>query len=198
MVSQPLKGKNKKNKPKNEYYAVYKGRVDEPTIFSSWGDAHPRVTGCKAVHHAYSTIEEAWKFMEKHGVVKPKEILKEGAGETTSLPNQLAFYAVADGKSPGIHSFYCGKSGAEEEVKRFPGACHKVFRSRAQAEAFIEDWKNSYADIWWRAIREALDQGLRPADMKIKVRSILALPESGDKLDALKMDELSIKEETHE
>jgi hypothetical protein len=38
-------------------------------------------------------------------------------------------------------------SGTEPEVKDISGACHKRFRTRAQAEAFVEDWKESYADV---------------------------------------------------
>lgn len=35
----------------------------------------------------------------------------------------------------------------------------------AQAEAFIEDWKESYAEIWYELIKEALDRGFRPRDI---------------------------------
>ena len=45
--------------------------------------------------------------------------------------------------------------------------------TRPQAEAFIEDWKESFADVWRRAIRQGLDQGLRPRDMKLSVQDIL-------------------------
>lgn len=153
--------------------------------------------------------------MKIRGVTEPKEILKEGAGETAPLPNKLAFYAVANGKSPGIYTCYqyvsaiqglseelltksSGKPGAKEEVNEFSGACHQHFRTRAQAEAFIEDWKDSYADIWRSAIREALDQGFRTVDMKIEVGDILSLPESDDILDGLKMDKLRIKDGAHD
>ncbi|KAJ5471921.1 hypothetical protein N7539_008490 [Penicillium diatomitis] len=34
-----------------------------------------------------------------------------------------------------------------------------------QAEAFIEDWKESYAEIWYQSIKEALNHGLRPRDI---------------------------------
>lgn len=104
----------------NEYYAVFCGRVDEPTIFSSWyflsyivmmnrlitsnrGDAHPRVTGCPSEHKAFVTIEDARLYMKKKGVMKAKEVIKKGAGETTPLKGDLPFYAVAHGKHPGIY-----------------------------------------------------------------------------------------------
>lgn len=32
----------------------------------------------------------------------------------------------------------------------------------AQAEAFIEDWNESYAQIWYELIKDALDRGDRP------------------------------------
>jgi hypothetical protein len=84
-----------------------------------------------------------------------------------------------------------GKRGAKKEVNEFSGACHKHFRTCAQAEAFIEDWKDSYADIWRSAIREALDQGLRPVDMEFEARAILRLPERDDIMEELEMDKLS-------
>jgi hypothetical protein len=84
-------------------------------------------------------------------------------------------------------------------VKEVSGACHKRFRTRSQAEAFIEDWKDSFADVWRRKIREALDQGLKPCDMKLSVEGILYGPdkqtEDADALDKVKLDNLSLKEE---
>lgn len=46
------------------------------------GDAHPRVNRCYADHGAFPTLEEARVFMERRGVKEPKEVFKEGAGET--------------------------------------------------------------------------------------------------------------------
>lgn len=115
----------KKNK---EYYAVFKGHVDEPTIYSSWyfplllseipqerkkpdflyftrGDAHPRVTGCNAKLKAFYEIDEARAYLKEKKVMEPKVILKDGAGETTPLPGSKAFYAVANGRKPGIYEY---------------------------------------------------------------------------------------------
>jgi hypothetical protein len=87
----------------------------------------------------------------------------------------------------------------ELKVKEISGACYKRFKTRSQAEAFIEDWKDSFADVWRRAIREVLDQGLRPRDMKLSVEGILHGPdkqtEDADALDEVKLDKLSLKEE---
>lgn len=55
--------------------------------------------------------------------------------------------------------------GAQKEVIRKRGSCHKKFRTVAQAEAFIEDWKETYAGIWYELIKEALNKGLRPCDI---------------------------------
>lgn len=92
-----------------------------------------------------------------------------------------------------------GTTGSEKEVKDVKGACHKRFRERGQAEAFIDDWKESFADIWRRAIKEGLDQGLRPDDMKLSIDGILYRTDEqtkdADLLDDVKLDKLSIKEE---
>ena len=60
-----------------------------------------------------------------------------------------------------------------EEIHEVPGACYKRFRTQKQAEAFIEDWKEAYAEIWRRAVKEGLDKGLRPQDMKLNTQEIL-------------------------
>lgn len=103
-----------------EYYAVLKGRVKEPTIFSSWfvhtwyckrsvtnvsdrGDAHPRVTGCESKHRSFYTLADARQQMKEWNVPNPLEILKHEAGKTTPLPNTEGFYAVAYGTRPGIY-----------------------------------------------------------------------------------------------
>jgi hypothetical protein len=40
-----------------------------------------------------------------------------------------------------------GSGGAEPEVVKFPGACHKHFRTLQQAEAFLADWKEANSCI---------------------------------------------------
>jgi hypothetical protein len=66
-----------------------------------------------------------------------------------------------------------GSNGTETRVDEWPGACHKRFRTEAQAEAFIEDWKDTFADVWRQAVKEGLDRGLRPCTMKLSVDWIL-------------------------
>lgn len=38
---------------------------------------------------------------------------------------------------------------------------------------FIQDWKQTSADVYQRAIKEALNQGFRPHDMKLSDEEIL-------------------------
>ncbi|KAF1850581.1 uncharacterized protein K460DRAFT_412268 [Cucurbitaria berberidis CBS 394.84] len=156
-----------------EYYAVVTGRLDEPAIFSSWGDAHPRVTGCKAEFKGFVSIQEARDYMERKGFAGWKEIIKDTALETTPARNSMAYYAVAHGANPGIRDFWYGPEGASQAVHEISGACHKHFRTKEQAEAFIEDWKETYAEVWRRAVKEALDNGLRPLGMKLDTKEIL-------------------------
>ena len=84
-------------------------------------------------------------------------------------------------------------------MKDISGACYKRFRTRSQAEDFIKDWKDSFADVWRREIREALDQGLKPCDMKLSLEDILYGPdkqtEEADALDKVELDKLTLKEE---
>ncbi|KAL0942304.1 fungal specific transcription factor [Colletotrichum truncatum] len=148
----------RKNK---EYYAVFKGRVDEPTIFSSWGDAHPRVTGCHAKFKGFDTIDKARLYLKGLGASEHKEVIKNGNIPTTPEWNSEAFYAVAYGSKPGIHAYWYGEGGAKEQTDSLKGACHKHFRTKDQAEAFVEDWKQSFSEVWQNIIKEALDQGLQ-------------------------------------
>ena len=87
----------------------------------------------------------------------------------------------------------------ELKVKEISGACYKRFKTRSQAEAFIEDWEESFADVWRRAIREGLDQGFRPRGMKVSVEGILheidEQTEDVDVLDKVKLEKLNLKEE---
>lgn len=43
--------------------------------------------------------------MEEMGANNVNEVIKRGAGETTPL-NGKGFYAVANGRNPGIYPFY--------------------------------------------------------------------------------------------
>jgi hypothetical protein len=60
-----------------------------------------------------------------------------------------------------------------KKISGVSGACYKCFKTEAQAEAFIEDWKKSYAKVVRQAVRKGLDEGLRPEDMSLNVKELL-------------------------
>jgi len=71
------------------------------------GDAHPLVTGFRNPDFCgFKTLAEAEAYMEDHGVEDYKYEIKQGAGETTPEKNQTAYYAVANGRTPGIREYY--------------------------------------------------------------------------------------------
>ena len=49
---------------------------------------------------------------------------------------------------------------------QFSGACHKTFRTETQAEAFIQDWIETFACVAKANIRQALSDGHRPFHMQ--------------------------------
>ena len=49
---------------------------------------------------------------------------------------------------------------------RFQGACHKHFRTLAQAKAFIADWEEIHASIIKATVKEELSKAHRPAEIK--------------------------------
>lgn len=59
-----------------------------------------------------------------------------------------------------------GNSGAELEVVNFPGACHKHFRTLAQAESFISDLIEMFACVAKANIKRELLDCHRPANMQ--------------------------------
>lgn len=70
------------------------------------GDAHPRVTGCPAKHKAFVNIRKAREYMKENGVAEPKEVIKDGAGDTTPVSGSAAYHAISYGKRPRIYSYW--------------------------------------------------------------------------------------------
>jgi ribonuclease HI len=56
------------------------------------------------------------------------------------MKNKNKFYAVAVGQVPGIYEKWSGSSGAEAQVKGFPGARYKGFASIAEAETWLKEY----------------------------------------------------------
>ncbi|KAF2011977.1 hypothetical protein BU24DRAFT_267167 [Aaosphaeria arxii CBS 175.79] len=155
-------------KSKTNFYVVFSGRIEECTVFSSWGDVHPRISGCDSKIKGFKTVEDARKYMDELGL-KCKEDIKDTALDTTPTRNSYAYYAVANGRFPGIKRIWYGEAGAKDDTDQFNHTCHKHFRTEAQAKAFIEDWKNAYADVVCRATVEALERGAKPSDLDFVV-----------------------------
>ena len=61
-----------------------------------------------------------------------------------------------------------GLEGAFKETNKWKGACHKWFRTRAQAEAFVRDWEHSLADVCRIVALQKLESGLRPGSMELE------------------------------
>ncbi|KAH6678600.1 hypothetical protein B0J14DRAFT_583093 [Halenospora varia] len=163
-------GKRPKKKPNSEYYAVIRGfYLNVPTIFSSWGDAHPLVTRFKSPKPPFKgfvTLVEAEAYMVEEKVENYEYKIKDDAGETTPHKGQTAYYAVANGRNPGIQTYYYGEGGAEPEVVKFSGACHKHFRTLQQAKNFIADWEEMHACVVKAKIKRELSGGHRPEKMQ--------------------------------
>ncbi|OHF03264.1 hypothetical protein CORC01_01317 [Colletotrichum orchidophilum] len=157
-----------------KFYAVFKGRVDEPTIFSSW------------YHFRFLSLQKALDYMKNLNVLAPRRVIKEGTGVSTPDEASDGYYAVANGRKPGIYQDWRGKTQALNQLHEAPGACCKKFKTNEQAEAFIEDWKQAMADVLLRSIREALDQGMRPKDMSLDVSGLL----NGNQNDTESHDEI--------
>lgn len=71
--------------------------------------------------------------------------------------------------------------------------CHKQFRTDLQAKAFIEDWKDSFADVCRRSIRAKLDDGFSPNDMELSIKKMSQAVENNGGDDILDIGKLSIK-----
>lgn len=71
-------------------------------------------------------------------------------------------------------TFYSGKKGSEREVHEVSGNCHKFFRSQEQAEAFLEDWKQTVVDLYCTSMMKALNGGRRPQTIDFDVSKLFA------------------------
>ncbi len=59
-----------------------------------------------SIFHGFVTLAKAEAYMKKNGVTDYKYDIKQGAGETTPEKGQTAYYAVANGRTPGIQRYY--------------------------------------------------------------------------------------------
>ena len=138
---------------------------------------------------------------------------KDPAEEKIMPSPKGRYYAVAHGRTTGIFtewryaSFSLNQtqkrrltrySDAEAATEGFSGACHKRFNNELEAKAFIEDWKDGYANTWQRAIRQGLDDGWKPNDLKYDIGKILVKVDvkvGDEETLCSKLEQLDIKKE---
>ncbi|KAJ5152467.1 hypothetical protein N7492_009747 [Penicillium capsulatum] len=145
-------------------------RVDKPTIYSSWSQAHPRIIGCEgADHQKFDTLEDARKEMEERGFEDVDIFVKKSAEPQITPLRKGKHYAVAGGKTTRVFTDW---KDAEKAINGTT-ACQKVFSTKQEAEDFIESWKDAYADVWRRAIRQGLNDGWKVRDMSLNIGSFL-------------------------
>ncbi|RDL37656.1 Uncharacterized protein BP5553_05089 [Venustampulla echinocandica] len=150
-------------KRKMEVYAVTNGFSPAPGVFSSWGHVHPLVTGFpKAKHRKFTTVLEAEAHMKDQRLEEYIKIIEEVPEDMAVKQGEKVYYAVANGRSPGIREFYSGDGGTEPKVMKFSGACHKRFPSLMQAEKFIADWVEMYSSVCKELIKQEFSRGFRP------------------------------------
>lgn len=60
----------------------------------------------KPIFHGFETLSEAEKYMDSKGVEFYEYNIKYGAGTTNPTKSSKAYYAVANGRNPGIKEYY--------------------------------------------------------------------------------------------
>ncbi|KAB8267259.1 zinc-binding domain-containing protein [Aspergillus minisclerotigenes] len=124
---------------------------------------HPRVIGCEGAHQEkFDTLQDARGAMTSRGFTDFEEVTVQITEGIAGPLGHGKFYAVAGGRTTEVFTDW------ENAKKSINGtnACQERFRTQQEAEQFIEAWKDAYADVWRREIRQALDKGWKPKDMK--------------------------------
>ncbi|ODM16944.1 hypothetical protein SI65_07342 [Aspergillus cristatus] len=159
-----------------KYYAVYTGRVDKPTIYSSWAQAHPRVIQCKNEYKEFKTRQDAinWLVGEMqatniHDATEDGDMVRSSSSSPS--PSKKKYYAVAYGRQTGVFHNWEDAKGA---TSGFTSACHESFRTEHEAKQFIEDWREACADVWRLEIRRGLNDGWKPEDLAVDISKIMA------------------------
>lgn len=69
--------------------------------------AHIRVTGVsQAVHHSFRTLNEAKAFLHREGHIQYDTDVKSENEDTSPRYGRAAYYAVANGRAPGVYRYY--------------------------------------------------------------------------------------------
>ncbi|KAI9367691.1 hypothetical protein BJX61DRAFT_537846 [Aspergillus egyptiacus] len=169
----------------SNYYVVYKGRVNGPTIFSSWAQVHPRVIGYNGAHHqGFDTLDDARRSLQERGFDGFSAVVESKSRSTTPTRRPKRFYAVAYGRTTGVFKDY---RDVELATKGFRSACHQGFETREEAERFIDEWRTSYCEVLQKSIRDGLDNGWLPRDLSFNIETILKMGDGGIAAEGLAM-----------
>ena len=69
--------------------------------------AHIRVTGVpQAVHRSFREFNDAIEFLHRNGHTEYDIDVKSENEDTSPRYGSVAYYAVANGRSPGIYRYY--------------------------------------------------------------------------------------------
>ncbi|CZT11972.1 uncharacterized protein RAG0_15971 [Rhynchosporium agropyri] len=127
-----------KYKRKN-YYAIAEGRI-APAICASWGVTNALVSGySNNKQKGFSTYKEAASYLEERGHANCRFFRGSAEGQRAPTKVEPLWYAVANGKQVGVYEYYQG--GAERGITKHAHSCHKGFKSREEAEDFIEEYR---------------------------------------------------------
>lgn len=108
-----------------KFYAVRVGK--EPGIYHSWSECLDQVRGFpKAAFKSFTSLTEAEAFLNNEDGGK-----MGGAGSGK-------FYGVREGRVPGVYTSW---PEVLEQITGWKGPKHKVFKTRAEAELFVNEGK---------------------------------------------------------
>lgn len=68
--------------------------------------AHLRTSGHNTRHQGFHTLEQAEKYIRSHTSAEYVRDITSDAEDTTPGFNKIAYYAVANGRSPGVTQFF--------------------------------------------------------------------------------------------
>lgn len=63
------------------------------------------------------------------------------------MAKKKKYYAVVNGRNPGIYTDWTGQNGAQAQIIRFSGAVYKGFKTQKEAEAFMSQQAKEPPDI---------------------------------------------------
>ncbi|OAP57867.1 hypothetical protein AYL99_08605 [Fonsecaea erecta] len=117
----PIAPPRKKKAAEQKYYAVKEGK--RPGIYHTWSDCLAQVKGHKgAEFKAFQSLHEAQAFMQGRPLLN---------GHDNGLQR---FYGVQSGRVPGVYTDW---SQVQAQIRGFPHARQKKFRTREEAEVFV-------------------------------------------------------------